>query len=424
MAQFRITGGSPLRGRLEIAGRKNAALKLIAATVLSTGTVTLRRIPEIADVQVMLEILTAMGASVSDQGSGTYAISTANLTDPVIPAELGRKLRASLVLAGPLLARFGQVTFPHPGGDMIGKRSIAPHLKAFEQMGASIVQNPDSSYTIKAKSLHGDLIYLKEKSVTATENLIMAATRAHGLTTVYEAAEEPHIRNLCDLLRAFGFQISGDGTSMVKIEGRPDHLGSDADITIIPDDIEVGTFAVAAAVTGGDLTLTGVGDKLDMLPILSQMDDFQMNYEYDEAAQTLRVMGSPKLKGTKVQVRPWPGFPPDLQSPFIVLATQAEGTSLIQDWMYEGRLYFVSLLQKMGANIVICDPHRVLVTGPSKLQGGRVLVPDIRAGAALLLAAMAAEGESLIEHTELIERGYARIDERLRSVGAQIVRED
>ena len=421
MSQFRIIGHTPLRGNLLIAGRKNAALKLIAASILSEGVVTLHRVPQIADVEVMQEILTQMGATVHNDGQGTLQIHTANISNPVIPTDLGRKLRASVVLAGPLLARFGRVTFPHPGGDMIGKRSIAPHLLAFETMGATIQQD-QNSYTITAPQIIGDLIYLKEKSVTATESLIMAATRAQGVTRIYEAAEEPHIRNLCDLLRAMGYDVSGDGTSMVTIQGKPQHSGTAAEVTIIPDDIEVGTFAVAAAITGGDITLEGVGTKLDMLPILSQMDDFHMCYEYNETAETLRVMASPDLTGTKVQVRPWPGFPPDLQSPFIVLATQAQGTSLVQDWMYEGRLYFVSLLQKMGANIVICDPHRVLVTGPSPLQASRVLVPDIRAGAALLLAAMIADGESIIEHTEIIERGYAQIDERLRSLGAQIER--
>ncbi len=421
MAQLRIIGQRPLNGTVRISGRKNAALKLIAATVLSDQEIVIHRLPEIGDVTVMFQILQEMGASVTQEGRGSYRINTAGITDPIIPEELGRKLRASLVLVGPLLARFGRAVFPHPGGCVIGKRSIAPHLEAFRDLGADI-EVDELIYTIKAEHLRGSSIYLREKSVTATENLIMAATRAEGTTQIYQAAEEPHIHNLCELLRSMGYSIEGDGTSMVRIQGRPDHMGSAAEVTVIADDIEVGTFAVAAAVTGGTVTLEGTGPLRDSIPILTALDSFNVQYRYEESEERLTVLPSPDLIAADIQTNPWPGFPPDLQSPFTVLATQSRGTSLIHDWMYEGRLYFVDLLQKMGANIVICDPHRALVTGPTPLKHSSLITPDLRAGAALMIAALAAEGTSVIEHTEMIDRGYADIDGRLRSLGADITR--
>jgi UDP-N-acetylglucosamine 1-carboxyvinyltransferase len=314
------------------------------------------------------------------------------------------------------------VQFPHPGGCVIGKRSITPHLEALRKLGAEI-QLEEGTYTITAKKLTGSFIFLQEKSVTATENLLMAATRAEGLTTIYDAAEEPHIRNLADLLRNMGYDIRGDGTSRIEITGKPGHTGTSAAMEVIPDDIEVGTFAVAGIVTHGDLTLTRVGTYEQVVPILSKLTEFNAVYTYNEAEQTLRVQDSPNLESATVQVRPWPGFPPDLQSPFTVLATQAHGTSLIHDWMYEGRLYFVDLLSKMGANITVCDPHRALVTGPTPLEHSSLITPDLRAGAAFVIAALAAEGTSVIEHVELIDRGYINLQERLQSVGANITRE-
>ena len=423
MSQFRITGQIPLSGTITISGRKNAALKLIAATILSDQPITLHRIPEIGDVRTMLEILGRMGATIEVLSTSSARINTANIQDPTIPHELGRKLRASLVLVGPLLARFGRATFPHPGGCVIGKRSIAPHLEAFQRLGADI-QFDGSTYTITTEhQLQGSDIYLKERSVTGTENLIMAATRANGITRIFNAAEEPHISNLCRLLQKLGYQISGEGTSTVSIVGASELSHLTAEETIIPDEIEVGTFAVASVITHGEVTLKEVGSRRDLLPILSKLEDFNVQFSYNEAEETLAVHPSPNLTGANVQTNPWPGFPSDLQSPFTILATQATGTSLIHDWMYEGRLYFVDLLQRMGANIVTCDPHRALVTGPTPLFKNSLITPDLRAGAALVLAALVAEGISIVEHTELIDRGYAQIDQRLRDLGAKITRE-
>lgn len=423
MSQYIITGGKPLQGNVVISGRKNAALKLIAATILTSGKTIIKRVPDIGDVSTMLDILRAMGAEINQTEPQTYSINTGPISLPVIPNDLGRKLRASLVLVGPLLARFGEVTFPHPGGCIIGKRSIAPHLEAFSQLGAAI--NFDGqTYHLKADNLNGTDIYLKERSVTGTENLIMAATRSQGITNIYNAAEEPHIGNLGRLLIKFGYQIQGLGTSKITVYGQSQLASLDAEETVIADDVEVGTFAVAGAITRGNVRLEEVGTKEELNPILAKLDDFQVNYRYDASAQVLDILPSPDLSGANLQTAPWPGFPSDLQSPFTILATQAKGTSLIHDWMFEGRLYFASSLQSMGANIVICDPHRVLVSGPTPLNRSALITPDLRAGAAMVLAALAAEGTSVIEHAELIERGYSSLDQRLACLGADITRKD
>lgn len=422
MTKYQIVGGSPLKGSLSIAGRKNAALKLIAASLLTTGTVTIKRMPQIGDVEVMLEIMVSLGAEVNQVGLGHYQIRTDKVSNPEIPLELGRKLRASLVLVGPLLARFGWVKFPHPGGCVIGKRTIEPHLAGFKHLGTT-VERDDQFYYLKTNELIGSDVYLKDKSVTGTENMIMAATLAKGETKIIRAAEEPHITNLCNLLRLLGYQIKGDGTSTITLTGQP-LSSSAAEIEVIPDDIEVGTFAVASAITGGGVTLLNCGPKDLLYPILDKLEDFNVQHQYNQDTESLEILASPNLKASSVQTNPWPGFLPDLQSPFTVLATQATGTSLIHDWMYEGRLYFVDQLQRMGANIVICDPHRALVSGPSKLYRANIISPDLRAGAALVLAALIAEGETIIEHAEIIDRGYELLEERLQSIGANIKKID
>jgi len=420
MSQFRITGKQTLNGSVTISGRKNAALKLLAATLLTTNTVTLHHMPSIGDVEVMITILTALGATITREG-GSLTISTAGVSTTEIPYDLGRKLRASLVLVGPLLARFGSAKFPHPGGCVIGKRSIDPHLDGFRHLGATVTF--DGTYYHLQGPLKSDLIYLKEKSVTGTENVMMAAIGATGTTTIVNAAEEQHITNLADLLRQLGYKVGGDGSSMITVEGMTALSTQATEITIIPDEIEIGTFAVASLVTGGTVTLKRVGSRLGLLPLLSKLDEFNAQYRFDEAAEELTLLPSPNLTAANIQTNPWPGFFADLQSPFAVLATQAKGQSLIHDWMYEGRLNFVDLLERMGANVTVCDPHRVLITGPTPLTKTSSISPDLRAGAALVLAALAAEGESVVEDVELIDRGYADLDKRLQSLGAIITRE-
>jgi UDP-N-acetylglucosamine 1-carboxyvinyltransferase len=427
MPKFKITGGKILNGEITISGRKNAALKLIAATILADKPVTLHRIPQIGDVLSMFAILELIGAKIISLGSESYKIDTRDISKGEIPIEWGPKLRSSLVLVGPLLVRFGSVTFPHPGGCVIGKRSILPHLQAFAQMGA-VIEYDGGMYSIKvdpsSKTLHGTDIFLKEQSVTATENIIMAATRASGNTNIYSAAEEPHIINLCDLLRKMGFKISGDGTTHILIEGNPNLKTKEVEETTIADDIEIGTFAVAATSNGGEVVLKGVGTRLQLFPILSKLDDFAVNYHYDEDLEELHFLPGSKFQASNLQTRPWPGFPSDLQSPFTVLATQAVGISLIHDWMYEGRLYFVNSLQSMGANIIICDPHRAIVNGPTRLIHNSFITSDLRAGAAIVLATLIAEGTSIIEHIELIDRGYINLEKRLSALGADITRLD
>lgn len=420
MARYHIVGKKPLTGTVEISGRKNAAIKLLAASLLTTGTVTIERVPDIGDVRVMLEILQALGAHVEQTGD-TVTITTTHVQTSEIPYELGRKLRASLVLVGPLLARFGTARFPHPGGCFIGKRSIDPHLDGFRRLGAEVAF--DGTYYTLSGQLRGDLVYLKEKSVTGTENLMMAAVLADGQTQIFNAAEEEHIVTLADFLRKLGYDVQGEGSSLISLIGGT-LSNQDVHHQVIADEIEVGTFAVASLVTGGELTLTRVGSRLGLLPILSKLAEFGAQTTYNEAEETLIIHRPEHLKAADIQTNPYPGFYPDLQSPFTVLATQAEGESLVHDWMYDGRLNFVDLLVRMGANIRVFDPHRVLVKGPTPLRRAHNVSPDLRAGAALVLAALAAEGESVVEQIELIDRGYVHLDERLRAVGADITRED
>jgi UDP-N-acetylglucosamine 1-carboxyvinyltransferase len=267
-------------------------------------------------------------------------------------------------------------------------------------------------------------MYLQEKSVTATENILMAAVLAEGETHLINTAEEEHISNLAELLKAYGYSISGDGTSQMYITGSSEISHQDAEVTIIPDEIEIGTFAVASLVTGGEITMHRVGKHFGILPLLAKLDDFNALYTYNSDQETLTVHPSPDLVAANIQTNPWPGFFPDLQSPFVILATQAKGSSEVHDWMYEGRLNFVQLLEKMGATATICDPHRVVIEGPTKLHGASNIAPDLRAGAALVLAALAAEGESVVEKAEFIDRGYVSLDTRLQALGAQIIREE
>ena len=421
MAHYSIVGQQPLHGEITIAGRKNAALKLIAASLLTDQDVTLHRIPDIGDVQIMLTILEMMGARVTRHDQNSYTINTSAVSSPEIPSAIARKLRASLVLVGPLLARFHRVLFPHPGGCVIGKRSIEPHLDAFRQLGASISFD-GTFHTIEGVVAGDHMIYLRERSVTGTENLIMASVAGTGTTTIVNAAQEEHIGNLCDLLRSMGYTISGDGTSTIIITGTNGLQHNAATITTLPDEIEIGTFAVASLITQGTVTLKKVGKRFGILPILTKLDEFNAQYTYSEETEELQLLPSPNLQAADIQTNPWPGFFPDLQSPFTVLATQAQGSSLIHDWMYEGRLYFVDHLQRMGASIVVCDPHRVLVTGPTPLEHASVPSPDLRAGAALVLAALVAHDRSTIEHVEIIERGYEALDIRLRALHANIER--
>ena len=424
MAQhFIVEGGRPLQGTVHPAGNKNAALPMIAATLLGDGPSELVNVPRIRDVEILLELLADIGAAVAWTGAGRLRVDPAGLEDRPLDPDLCRRLRASILLAGPLLARFGQVTLPPPGGDVIGRRRLDTHFLAFERLGATV--DVGDAYRVSARALDGTDIFLDEPSVTATENALMAAVRARGRTVLRNAASEPHVQDLARGLIAMGARIAGIGTNVLVVEGVDALRGTTLEIG--PDHIEIGSFVGLAAVTDGNLRIEGVRPA-DLESILLQFDRLGVRPRLDGA--TLHVESSqerrirPDLGGhiPKIEDGPWPAFPADLTSIAVVLATQCDGLVMIFEKMFESRLHFVDKLVGMGARAVLCDPHRVVVAGRSPLRGGVVESPDIRAGMAMLLAALAAEGRSEIHNIGQIDRGYERIDERLRALGARIER--
>jgi UDP-N-acetylglucosamine 1-carboxyvinyltransferase len=425
MAIFVVEGGHRLQGRIRPAGNKNAALPCLAATVLSSEPVTLQNVPRIRDVETFLEILASLGAVVRWSGANEVTVEARAVRRGAIDAELARRIRASVLLAGPLLARFGHVRLPPPGGDVIGRRRMDTHFLAFERLGARV--SLDNGFTIEADRLLAADIFLDEPSVTGTENAVMAAVRARGRTLLRNAAAEPHVQDLCRMLNAMGARISGIGTHVLSIEG-VDDLGG-ATFRIGADHIEAGSFIGLAAVTKSDLTIEGAPvEHLD-----STLLGFErLGIECEIRGEDLYVHGSAEHhirqdafgQVPKVDDGPWPAFPADLTSIALVAATQCHGTVLIHEKMFESRMYFTDKLAAMGATIVLCDPHRAVVVGPRALQGGTVESPDIRAGMALLIAALGAEGTSRIHNIRQIERGYEAIDARLTALGAHVRREE
>jgi UDP-N-acetylglucosamine 1-carboxyvinyltransferase len=423
--RFLVHGGRPLKGSVRPAGNKNAALPILAATVLADGPVDLDNIPRIRDVETMLALLLDLGASAEWTGPNALRVDTRSLKPKALDPALCAKIRASILLAGPLLARFGSVTLPPPGGDVIGRRRVDTHFLALEHLGASVMVG--DRYELEAKSLRGDDIFLDEPSVTGTENALMAAVTAKGRTTLRNAACEPHVQDLARALVAMGAEISGIGSNIYTIEGgRP---LSGASYTIGPDHIEIGSFIGLAAVTNGDVTIEPIRSEdlrstilgFERLGIRPRVEGNRLSVS---PGQERRIR--PDLGGhvPKLEDGPWPAFPADVMSTTIVTATQCSGMLLVFEKMFESRLFFVDKLIGMGARIVLCDPHRAVISGPSALKGGTVESPDIRAGMAMLLAALAAEGSSTIHNVGQIERGYERIDERLRALGAEIERVD
>ena len=423
--RYLVRGGRPLSGTVRPAGNKNAALPAIAATLLADGPVELGNIPRIRDVEAMLGLIADLGATVEWPGPNTVRIDTRAAQSRPLDPDLCARIRASILLAGPLLARFGSVQLPPPGGDVIGRRRVDTHFLALEQLGASLTVG--DRYELEGKHLIGADIFLDEPSVTGTENALMAAVAARGRTVIRNAAAEPHVQDLARLLVAMGAQIDGIGTNVYAIEGgRP--LGGTS-YSIGPDHIEIASFIGLAAVTNGDLTIEGVRPD-DLRATLYGFDRLGVRPRLDgqhlivDSGQERRIR--PDLGGhiPKLEDGPWPAFPADAMSIAVVVATQCEGTVLIFEKMFESRLFFVDKLIGMGARIVLCDPHRAVISGPARLRGGTVESPDIRAGMAMLLAALAAEGHSIIHNVGQIERGYERIDERLRALGAEIERRD
>ncbi|MEO5800471.1 MAG: UDP-N-acetylglucosamine 1-carboxyvinyltransferase [Gemmatimonadales bacterium] len=423
--RFVVTGGRQLSGTIRPAGNKNAALPVIAATLLADGPVALDNIPRIRDVETLLEIIADLGASVSWNGPNALTIDTRNVQPKPLDPVLCTRIRASILLAGPLLARFGQVVLPPPGGDVIGRRRVDTHFLALERLGASV--SVGDRFEISAKRLVGAEIFLDEPSVTGTENALMAAVMAEGRTIIRNAACEPHVQDTARVLVAMGAKIDGIGSNTYVIEGG--HPLGGASYSIGADHIEIGSFIGLAAVTNGQVTIEGVRAE-DLRSTLLGFDRLGIRPRIDgdnlivDAGQERRVR--PDLGGhvPKLEDGPWPAFPADVMSIAIVAATQCEGMVLIHEKMFESRLFFVDKLVGMGARIVLCDPHRAVISGPSPLRGSKVESPDIRAGMAMLLAALAAEGTSTIHNIGQIERGYEKIDVRLRALGAEIERVD
>ncbi len=422
MQSFLIEGGRPLAGTIRTAGNKNGALPILAATVLATEPVRLSNVPRIRDVQTMLDLLADIGAEVEWSGDELH-IDTGNVHKTELDEELCRRIRASFLLAGPLLARFGRVSVPPPGGDVIGRRRLDPHIHALAELGVEI--EVDGRYEMRTSGLRGRQIFLDEASVMATENAVMAAVLAEGHTVIGNAACEPHVQDLCRFLGSLGARIEGIESNVLRIEGVEQLAGGDW--RVAPEHIEVGSFIGLAATTGSDVTIEDVVPH-DLISILPAFERLGVRVEVGETSvrvpprQELVIQDDLGGQISKIEDGPWPAFPADLTSIAIVTATQAHGTILVFEKMFESRLFFVDKLVGMGARIILCDPHRVVVTGPSKLYGERLTSPDIRAGMAMLIAALCAEGVSTIGNVGEIDRGYERIDERLRALGASIER--
>jgi UDP-N-acetylglucosamine 1-carboxyvinyltransferase len=424
--RFRVRGGRPLRGTIRPAGNKNAALPILAATLLADGPVELDNIPRIRDVESLLALLADLGSTFDWTGPNTVRIDTRSARPKPLDPVLCARIRASILLAGPALARFGSVVLPPPGGDVIGRRRVDTHFLALEQLGAEV--RVGDRYEVEAKHLVGADIFLDEPSVTGTENALMAAVGSKGRTVIRNGASEPHVQDLARFLVSLGAAIEGIGTNVYVVEGgRP--LRSGAPYAIGPDHIEIGSFIGLAAVTNGEIVIDPVRPD-DLRSTLLGFDRLGIRPRVDgtrlivDAGQERRIR--PDLGGhvPKLEDGPWPAFPADVLSTTIVAATQCSGLLLIFEKMFESRLFFVDKLIGMGARIVLCDPHRAVIAGPSPLKGNVVDSPDIRAGMAMLLAALCAEGRSTIHNIGQIERGYERIDERLRALGAELERLD
>jgi UDP-N-acetylglucosamine 1-carboxyvinyltransferase len=423
MQTFVIEGAQPLNGRITAAGNKNGALPILASCLLTEAPVTLSNVPRIRDVETMVELLAQLGADTEWIGSNEVRVHAADLATTQIDDELASRIRASFLLAGPLLARAGRATVPPPGGDVIGRRRLDPHIHALAELGAKIDVN--GRYEMRTDGLRGKRIFLDEASVMATENAVMAASLAQGETTIGNAACEPHVQDLCRFLVSLGAEIEGIGSNVLTVRG-VSGLGG-GEWRIASDHIEVASFIGLAAATGGDVTIDDVVAE-DLAPILPAFDRLGIRVVMDGATLSMapnqQLVVQDDLGGQipKIEDGPWPAFPADLTSIALAVASQAHGTVLIFEKMFENRLFFVDKLVSMGARIILCDPHRAVVTGPARLVGQRMASPDIRAGMALLIASLCAEGTSTIGNVGEIDRGYERIDERLRSLGARIER--
>jgi UDP-N-acetylglucosamine 1-carboxyvinyltransferase len=425
MEKFLIEGGFPLSGTVVPAGNKNAALPVLAACILTEEEVVVRNVPRIRDVDAMIDLLEHLGVEVEWREDNVVALCAASIDPQIeIPVAKAEPIRASFLIAGPLLARCGRVEIPPPGGDVIGRRRLDPHLDAFRALGATVASN--RVYRIEAgDGLRACDFFMDEPSVMGTENALMAAALTPGSTVIHNAASEPHVQDLCRLLLQMGARIEGIGSNQLIVHGS-EALGG-ADFTIGPDHIEIGSFIALAAATRGEIRIKDcVRDDLRATEVGFARLGVRLEYDGNDVLvpsdQELRVRDDEGSHISKIEDGPWPAFPADLTSIALALATQAEGMVLIFEKMFENRLFFVDKLVNMGARVILCDPHRAVVSGPSRLHGERVDSPDIRAGMAMLIAALCAEGHTEIGNVRVIDRGYERIDERLRLLGARIER--
>jgi UDP-N-acetylglucosamine 1-carboxyvinyltransferase len=426
MEKFVIEGGVPLSGTITAAGNKNGALPIIAACLLTNDEVILRNVPRISDVEAMTLLLEYLGARVQWLGPGEVSIQCADITGQNPDRELSERIRASFLLAGPLLARFGQATMPPPGGDVIGRRRLDPHLDAFRALGASVHYDRDIVLEAPTGLRPWDFL-MDEPSVMATENALMAAALTRGTTVVRNAASEPHVQDLARMLSNMGAAIDGIGSNVMTVHGSTSLHGCTHEIS--PDHIEIGSFMALAGVTGGELIVKDTFPQdLRMIRLVFERLGLRSEVKGKDvivpANQELRIRNDAGDHQPKVEDGPWPMFPADLTSIALALATQSEGSVMIHEKMFENRLFFADKLQLLGAAITICDPHRAIVNGPRRLHGARVESPDIRAGMAMLIAALCADGITEIGNVRHLDRGYERIDERLRQLGARITRVD
>jgi UDP-N-acetylglucosamine 1-carboxyvinyltransferase len=425
--KFIIEGGHPLQGEVTPSGNKNAALPMLAACLLTDEPVVLHNVPEIRDVRDMRALLGSLGVEIETVGNHTWRVQARQLRPADLDPDLCRRIRASILLAGPMAARAGELELPPPGGDVIGRRRVDTHILALQELGVQAAYDRAGRvFRFQAGKLLGTNILLDEVSVTATENAIMAAVLARGETTLRNAASEPHVQELCHFLNSLGAKIQNIGSNTLQITGVPALHGGE--FSIGPDYLEVVSFIGAAVLTRGSIRICRAAPEyLDMIAIVFNRlgVSWQVDGEDILVPKEQKLAIEPDLGDAipKINVMPWPAFPTDLMSVAIVVATQSRGSVLFHDWMYEGRMFFTDKLRGMGAQIVLCDPHRCIVQGPSQLIGEKVESPDIRAGLALVLAALAAEGQSVIRNVSQIDRGYERIDEKLRALGAQIHRE-
>lgn len=416
MSKYIITGQERLFGKVKISGNKNSILPCLAASLLTDQEVILRNVPHIRDVAVFIQIFKTLGINV-EFGDHFLKIQAKKINKPKLEKELVTKLRASILLAGSLLSRCGKAEFFHPGGDIIGKRSIDTHLQGLQELGYK-VRESDLSFDVSGKvsAREGKIIFLEEASVSAMENLLLACSNSTNLIVFKNCPEEPHVIDLCRMLVAMGVEIRGIGTSTLYVRGTRSLKG--VDFTISSDHIEFGTYAIASAITDGEIEISGCSFE-DLYPIIAALK--KMGVEFEKINdQIVKVSRKNLVATTNLKVNIWPGFPTDMMSLAIVLATQAKGVSICHDWMYETRMFFVDKLITMGAEIIIADPHRVIISGPSNLFGRELDTPDVRAGMALVLAGLASSGQSIIHKAELIERGYEDVVEKLTSLGAKI----